>query len=248
MDQLTVYMKDFLNLSDSKTLPPKIPGAQKNIVYGCEEDGLLNLGHALNFIENFCRKYIIPSDLCKDVINSAFQSECSLSHIHWAYNLLSELNARRTAEIDISWETIESCLNTALTASQGKPYYQLLQSTLLLQLGSDVLKMDLFSRNLSDNREIRKSYAYKMFAYDVSTESRKRLIYFLNQALHAGQCRTVEEENKFRLPDVLPMLQVNLSYYLALCSRNLMQDQLAILFPSHFAAYILKNVRLKLFL
>ncbi|XP_060551385.1 uncharacterized protein LOC132712964 isoform X2 [Ruditapes philippinarum] len=206
MDQLTVYMKDFLNLSDSKTLPPKIPGAQKNIVYGCEEDGLLNLGHALNFIENFCRKYIIPSDLCKDVINSAFQSECSLSHIHWAYNLLSELNALRTAEIDISWETIESCLNTALTASQGKPYYQLLQSTLLLQLGSDVLKMDLFSRNLSDNREIRKSYAYKMFAYDVSTESRKRLIYFLNQALHAGQCRT-EEENKFRLPDVLPMLQ-----------------------------------------
>ena len=211
MDQLTVYMKDFLQLSDAKLLPGKLPDAQKNIVYGCEEEGLLNLGHALNFIEHFGRKYIIPSDVCKDVIKSAFLSECSLTHIHWAYNLLSELNTKRTAEIEISWETMEDCLNKALTASQGKPYYQLLQSTLLLELAGDVLKMDLFSRNLSDNREIRKSFAYKMFAYDVSTGSRKRLIYFLNQALHAGQCRTLGEGEKFRLPDVLPILQVNMT-------------------------------------
>lgn len=210
MDQLTVYMKDFVKLNEDETALPDIPESRKSIVYGCEEDGVLNLAHALNFVEHFCRKSIIPSDLCSDIIKAAFYSECKLSHIHWAYNLLSELNTRRCAEIKITWEMIEHCLKVTLSVGQGKPYNELLQSTLLLQLGVDVLKMDLFTRELSDNRQIRKTFAYKMFAYDVSTSNRKRLIYYLNQALHAGQCRTGTNGETFQLPEVLPMLQVSI--------------------------------------
>lgn len=208
MKQLNRYIENVLTLNDSNCTLPMLPEAQKNIVYCCEEEGQLQLGHALNFVQQFSKKYIIPSNLCGDVIKSAFHSDCNLSHIYWAHKLLSELNMQQLAFIEIQWETIDSCLRVTLVTTKDKTCKELLQSSLLLQLCMEVLKTDLYTKNLSNNREIMKTMAYRMFAYDVSTANRRNLIYYLNQALHAGQCRTRGDEEQVHLPDVLPMLQV----------------------------------------
>lgn len=229
MDQLGLYLKDFLRLSDEKTSKPLLPEAQKNIVYGCEEDGILNLEHALDFLRHFSLKYAIPSDLCKEIMKSAFHSDSKVSYIREASQLLLNLNYSQGANIPVTWDEIESCLKTALNTTKDKTYKELLQASLELQLDVEILKTDLYTKDLGDARQLKRSMAYKMFAYDLSTGSRKSLMFYLNQVLHAGQNRGHQEESP-SLPDILLLLQdlftlcVDVSSSCIDCSNSLAQD------------------------
>lgn len=210
MDQLCLHLKDFVDLNEKNCLQKYyLPRNYKSLVDCFIENDVLDISEALDFIELLSKTHRIPSDICNIIIDSAFHSDAKLSQIHRSYKVLSTLLKERNGCFDVNWETIEKCLKVTLDNTSTSSDKHLLQSTLLLELSILKLKLDLYTRDLTDSREIRTSDVYKMLAYDSRASSWKSLIYYLNKALHAGQC-TTSTRDLYKLPDVLLMLQASL--------------------------------------
>ncbi|KAK3607064.1 hypothetical protein CHS0354_039719 [Potamilus streckersoni] len=185
-----------------------------NIIEGCFDDGMLFLSHALKFLNDVCFRYKPTSDMVGRIVTSAFQDKnVSIHLVQNAYQTLMMINQIYPGLIRVDWILIENCLNGIVSSrSCGSSTGTQTQAYLLLSLATDVLLDDLFNRDISDQRQIHSSMAFKVLSYDTSRSNIEVIVDYIrcilcglsDHAISAGLAQDSANRIEYK---VLPILQ-----------------------------------------
>lgn len=168
-----------------ESTPVLLPQTRTDIIESCLEEGSYSLQHNLEFLKWSFIHYKPESHLVSRVLDISFFSDVNKELVFEAFHLLLQINSRFPGLIKVEWEIIERCLTSNVIKKQSAavPRVSSLQTSLLLKLLIEVIKQDLYSKNLSEQREIRKSSAYKLFSCDVHSLYPRDLIKYLGLLL-----------------------------------------------------------------
>lgn len=165
-----------------------LPLIHTNICASLQDDGSRNLPHLLEFLYAF--RYLKPNThVVSQVIHMSFFCKVEKELVYETFTWLQEMNARFPGVIKVEWKVIERCLDIVQQRQITELAY--LQAFLLLILLMEALKLDLFTKDLNEQRVIRQSMAYKIFQ-DIHSPYSRDLIKYLGLLLNKSQ---VEMEN-----------------------------------------------------
>lgn len=189
-----------------------LPVSYENMLECCCSDGNVFMNYFLDFFQTFSSKFEIPSYIYDNLIKSSFleNSEITVSDVNEAYSVLMKCCTGSDDRITLKFEAIESSIGHLLGAQQDTDYKQLLQASLLAKISVELLRKDLRLRDVTDSHQVRKSLAYQMLGPDVGTRNCKQVMFYINQAVHAGQkdIATYHGE-KYQLTRALPVIMVS---------------------------------------
>lgn len=168
MKQLESLMQEARIECSAESAQNAVPHFLTDIIQASSEDGCVGLHHSLKFLNWFYTLYKPHADILTQVIETAFFSEVKTEHVYETFHLLQNINAKYPGQIEVEWKTIEKCLDTTVKGQAGDTSeLPILQASLLLKLLIQVLKLGLYSKDVSTQVDLRKSIAYKLFSYDV---------------------------------------------------------------------------------
>lgn len=181
MKQLECFMQDARIDHELGLAEVSLPESHSNMIHACVEEGCVNLKHNLEFLNWFCNHYKPQTHIMTQIIETAFLHEVSIEGVNETFHLLQKVNSRYPGQIRFEWKTIEHCLNILIVKRLSGEASELsvLQASLLLKLIIQVLKLDLYSKDLNAQSEIRKSLAYRLLSGDVHSPYPKDMIGYL---------------------------------------------------------------------
>lgn len=181
MKQLECFMQEARIDCNFESAQIILPQSHTNMIQACAEEGCVNLQHNLEFLNWFCSHYKPHAHIMSPVIETAFFGEVNIELVHETFHLLQKVNAKFPGQIKVEWKIIEKCLDISIVKrlSGEASELSILQASLLLKLLIQVLKLDLYSKDLSAQAEIRKSLAYKLLSHDVHSPYPNDLVNYL---------------------------------------------------------------------
>ena len=194
MRQLECFMQQ-TRISDGCESVQHLPLTHTYICTSLHDDGSSNISHLLEFLYAF-RHYKPKSNVISQVIDVSFFCEVEKVFVYEAYQLLQEMNTRFPGVVKVDWKIIEKCLNIVQERKNNELAY--LQASLLLKLLTESLKLDLYTKDCSEHREIRQSMAYKIF-HDIHSPNSRDLVKYMGLLLSGSQ---LEKKNETIAGDV----------------------------------------------
>ncbi|KAL3863524.1 hypothetical protein ACJMK2_005276 [Sinanodonta woodiana] len=187
-----------------------------NTIEGCFEEGMLFLSHGLKFLNDVCFRCKPTSDMVGRIVTSSFQLQdknVSTHLVQYAYKTLMIINQVYPGLIQVNWVLIEDCLKGIVSSrSCESSTGTQTQACLLLSLLTDVLLDDLFNRDISDQKQIQSSMAFKVLSYDTSRSNIEVIVDYIrcilcgisDHAISAGLAQGSPNGIEYK---VLPILQ-----------------------------------------
>ena len=208
-NQLCHHVKNFCCLSENQSPQCLLPCTQMNILDECRVDGCHNFSHFFYFLSHFSSNYIIPSKVHDFIYkNILFESDASQNVINCAQYILTKLTSSHSLTFEITWLEVETCIQGMMNSDLSvKTAEEILQNEVFLELVLSVLKIDLFSRNLTVQKEIQGSKVYKLLSLDVTSLHLKKVISFVREVLHTVNDVTTNGLSSYKIK-LLNILQV----------------------------------------
>lgn len=180
---------------DIDALSSNFTQLQINTIDSCFEEGLDFLDHAIAFINDFSGKYRPSSAVINKLVEVGLKQTEKIHLIFKSFETLLYVNRRHPGSVVIDWELISetmSGIDSGRTVlSQTVP--TLVRASLCLQLSIVSLHDDLFGRDISDPKNIRRSMAYKFLSYDTGSSNLKQIVTWLSLTLTSGEFEEVRE-------------------------------------------------------
>ena len=183
-----------------------LPQSHTDILQGCTEESCISLQHNLEFLRWFTVHYKPTPQILSQLIDIAFFNDVSRELVYRTYSLLQQICCQFPSCIEIDYDVILKCLDVVIAKQQNEENapVSILQASLLLKVFVQALKVNLYSKNLSEIAEIRKSLAYSLFSYDVHSPYPRILMQYLVVIINNWES---EEESLIFRPWILPTLQ-----------------------------------------